>query len=340
MAVSIEKDPQTAINDTSFGDLSWSNVDNVKTSNNAYATVSLVPTQLWSNIYTYTTNLTHASVTNWVGGAISTKPTLPNTIENKIASVVNTTYNGKTALTYVHIQSNAVFPNQMVNFFNGCSNLTEVSQIPNGVTTMTYTFRSCSNLVNVPVIPNSVTTMISTFYSCSNLVNVPVIPNSVTNMSQTFRSCSNLVNAPVIPNSVTSMPYTFYYCNNLVNAPAIPNSVTSMSQTFGYCFNLVNAPAIPNSVTDMYSTFRSCSNLVNAPAIGSKVVNMSYSFYSCTNLIGNITLVNANVTNLANCFTGTNASKAKTLYVPAGSATYTLAMDKCDGKNGVTVVAY
>ena len=116
MAVSI-KDPQTTTNDTSFGDLSWSNTDNVKTSNNAYATVSLAPTQLWSNIYTYTTNATHASVTNWVGGAISTKPTLPNTIENKIASVVNTTYNGKTALTYVYIQSNAVFPNQMVSFF-------------------------------------------------------------------------------------------------------------------------------------------------------------------------------------------------------------------------------
>ena len=317
MAVSIEKDPQTAINDTSFGDLSWSNVDNVKTSNNAYATVALAPTQLWSNIYTYTTNATHASVTNWVGGAISTKPTLPNTIENKIASVVNTTYNGKTALTYVHIQSNAVFPNQMVNFFNGCSNLTEVSQIPNGVTTMAYTFRLCSNLVNVPV-----------------------IPNSVTNMYYTFGNCSNLVNAPAIPNSVTDMRYTFYGCSNLVNAPVIPNGVTSMVNTFYGCSNLVNAPVIPNGVTTMAYTFRLCSNLVNAPVMGSKVVNMLGSFQNCTNLIGDITLVNANITNLTNCFYGTNASKAKTLYVPSGSATYTKAMAQCDGKNGVTVVAY
>lgn len=270
MAV-FEKNPQTAINDTSFGDLSWSNVDNVKTSNNAYATVSLAPTQLWSNIYTYTTNSTHASVTNWVGGAISTKPILPNTIENKTASIVNTTYTKKTALTYVYIQSNAVFPNQMVNFFNGCFNLTEVSQIP----------------------------------------------NSVTNMSRTFHSCNSLVNAPVIPNSVTNMAYTFGSCSNLVNAPVIPNSVTAMYYTFGNCFNLVNAPVI-----------------------GSKVVNMSYSFCNCTNLIGDITLVNANVTNLTNCFYGTNASKSKTLYVPAGSKTYNLAIARCDGKNGVTVVAY
>lgn len=270
MAVSI-KDPQTTTNDTSFGDLSWSNTDNVKTSNNAYATVSLVPTQLWSNIYTYTTNATHASVTNWVGGAISTKPTLPNTIENKIASVGNTTYNGKTALTYVHIQSNAVFPNQMVNFFNGCSNLTGVSQIPNSVTNMSSTFHSCSSLVNVPVIPNSVTNMHTTFYSCSSLINAPVISNSVTNMSYTFRKCSNLV---------------------------------------------------------------------NAPTIGANVVAMYRTFYNCTNLIGDITLVNANVTNLTQCFYGTNASKPKTLYVPTGSATYNLAMAQCDGKNGVTVVPY
>jgi hypothetical protein len=339
MAV-FEKDPQTAINDTSFGDLSWSNVDNVKTSNNAYATVSLAPTQLWSNIYTYTTNSTHASVTNWVGQAISTKPILPNTIENKTASIVNTTYNGKTALTYVYIQSNAVFPNQMVKFFNGCSNLTEVSQIPNSVADMSSTFYSCSNLVNAPVIPNSVTNMSYTFRSCSKLVNAPVIPNSVTDISYTFQFCSNLTEVSQIPNSVTNMSYTFYSCSKLVNAPVIPNSVTNMSRTFYSCSNLVNAPVIPNSVTDMRYTFHACSKLVNAPVIGSNVVNMNSSFYNCTNLIGDITLVNANITNLTNCFYGTNASKPKTLYVPAGSATYNLAIAQCDGKNGVTVVAY
>ena len=122
--------------------------------------------------------------------------------------------------------------------FDSCTNLVNVTKIPDSVITMTSTFYSCSNLVNAPVIPNSVVYMSGTFYNCINLVNAPVIPNSVIDMSQTFIVCYNLVNAPVIPNSVINMAETFQYCNNLVNAPVIPNSVINMSQTFYYCYNL------------------------------------------------------------------------------------------------------
>jgi len=67
---------------------------------------------------------------------------------------------------------------------------------------------------------------------------------------------------------------------------------------------------------------------------------MYATFQSCSNLVGDIVIKNANVTNFTNCFYGCDASKAKTLKCPAGSASYNLAINVCNGKNGVTVVAY
>jgi hypothetical protein len=113
-----------------------------------------------------------------------------------------------------------------------------------------------------------------------------------------------------------------------------------MGGTFNGCTKLVNASTIGAKVTLMYSTFGYCTNLVTAPTIGANVTNMAYAFISCTKLAGNITIVNANVTNFTGCFLLCNASLAKNLRCPTGSATATLAQSICNGKNGVTVVNY
>ena len=190
-----------------------------------------------------------------------------------------------------------------------------------------------------PVIVNAATTFNgkTTLTNCYINASVAFVGNTMTNA---FRSCSNLIEVDLIPNSVTSMYYTFGDCTNLVNAPTIPANVTTMAFTFYSCTNLVNAPTIPANVTNMYSTFRYCSKLVNAPTIPANVTNMAYTFQSCTNLVGDITVVNANVTNFTNCFYGCNASLAKTLYCPTGSASYNLAINVSNGINGVTVIAY
>jgi len=67
-------------------------------------------------------------------------------------------------------------------------------------------------------------------------------------------------------------------------------------------------------------------------------------FRGCSNLIGDIIIKATDVTVLADCFTDTNASKAKTMKCwkyenGADSGTYNLAMNVCDGKNGVTVTS-
>ncbi|OQA64079.1 MAG: hypothetical protein BWY38_03078 [Ignavibacteria bacterium ADurb.Bin266] len=262
----------------------------------------------WNTIYTYTVNATATTVTAWIGGEASNDVTVPSKIGNTIGDKrlpafynSNSTFRGNTAVRTVNIEDNSTW------FVGGTMN-----------------------------------TMADAFNGCRLLTGVNSIPANVTNMYCTFRNCPNLVNAPTIPANVTSMAYTFYSCSNLVNAPAIPAKVTNMHYTFYSCSNLVNAPTIPANVTSMHYTFYSCSNLVNAPEIGQNVVNHHSTFKSCTNLAGNITLINTSVTeaNMTNMFYGCNASIAKNLRCPSGSATYNSAINVVDGKNGVTVVAY
>jgi len=96
----------------------------------------------WATIFTYTTNATHATVTNWVGEGISTSPIIPDKIEHKKTIITPaTTFNAKTALTNCYIRDNVSFvDNSMVNAFKDCTNLIEVDKIPANVTDMASTF--------------------------------------------------------------------------------------------------------------------------------------------------------------------------------------------------------
>jgi len=185
------------------------------------------------------------------------------------------------------------------------SDLVNIDSLPNNVNNLRYTFMNCTNLVNAPEIPNSVTSMYYTFTGCTNLVNAPVIPDSVTNMTYAFSGCSSLVCIPSLSNNITDLSSTFTLCKSLVDAPVIPNGVTNMQSAFGSCSNLVNAPVIPNSVTNLYDTFGDCTNLVDAPAIPNSVIDMERTFEGCTNLINAPTIPNS-VTGLYFTFSQTN----------------------------------
>ena len=275
----------------------------------------------------YTTNDTATLVTKYIG--TKRHVVVPNKIEGKPVVLQNGSY------------SSGVFTNNQniisVRFSDGV-------KFTNN--TMWGTFLNCSNLVNVSVIPNSVTSMQRMFYGCYKLVNAPVIPNSVTSMDGTFMGCFGLVNAPVIPNSVTDMSWTFDRCYNLINAPVIPANVSDMTGTFNGCYSLVNAPVIPNGVTDMGWAFLGCASLINAPVIPNSVMYMSYTFQSCRNLKGNIFIKSNRIdnTSMQDCFG--NTTLPKNVYIPytgynaiantwnaAFNATYGI-----NGKNGVTVM--
>jgi len=96
----------------------------------------------WSTIYTYTTNATATTITNWIGANISTSPNIPQIIngQNVVVNAGSTFYN-KSAFTNCYINNNVTFvSNSMLKAFYNCVNLIGVDLIPNSVTNMSYTF--------------------------------------------------------------------------------------------------------------------------------------------------------------------------------------------------------
>ena len=86
-----------------------------------------------------------------------------------------------------------------------------------GVTDMNKCFEGCTNLVQVSNIPDSVTNMSLCFNGCKSLTSVPNIPNSVTNMGLCFKGCTSLTSVPNIPNSVKDMDWCFVGCKSLTS---------------------------------------------------------------------------------------------------------------------------
>lgn len=64
-----------------------------------------------------------------------------------------------------------------------------------GVEDMSYCFFGCTNLVQVSALPEGVTNMSYCFVGCTNLTEAPAIPESVTNMNSCFGVCSKLEGA-------------------------------------------------------------------------------------------------------------------------------------------------
>ena len=105
----------------------------------------------------------------------------------------------------------------MKKCFEGCTNLVQVSNIPDSITDMWRCFKGCTKLEQVPNIPDSVTNMSHCFYCCTSLTSVPNIPNSVTNMWSCFEGCTKLEQVPNIPNSVKDMIWCFVGCTSLTS---------------------------------------------------------------------------------------------------------------------------
>ena len=101
--------------------------------------------------------------------------------------------------------------------FKGCTSLTSVLNIPDGVTDMSWCFSGCTKLEQVPNIPDGITDMSLCFKGCTKLERVPNIPNSVTDMDSCFSGCTKLERVPNLPNSVTNMYSCFQGCTSLTS---------------------------------------------------------------------------------------------------------------------------
>ena len=168
--------------------------------------------------------------------------------------------------------------------FEDCTNLVQVSNIPNSVTNMRCCFNGCTKLEHVPNIPNSVTNMSYCFNGCTKLERVPNIPDSVTDMSYCFNGCTKLEQVPTIPDGVTNMDSCFKGCTSLVQVLNIPDSITNMWNCFEGCTKLEHVPTIPDGVTNMRRCFNGCTKLVQVPNIPDGVTDMFCCFGDCTSL--------------------------------------------------------
>lgn len=159
--------------------------------------------------------------------------------------------------------------------FYNCTELEQISKLPDTVKSMRYTFRGCTNLDEICELPNGLENMLSTFMQ-TGITKAPIIPQSVNNMTGTFNSCSSLIEPPVIPNGVTSLRITFLNCTALKYAPNIPDSVETMESTFEGCTSLETATTIPSSVTNIIKTYRGCINLRGKLEINANITGKTF----------------------------------------------------------------
>ena len=171
--------------------------------------------------------------------------------------------------------------NSINYLFQECSSLTEITGLPDTITSMNGAFCDCTSLVNAPIIPSSVTSMESTFSDCTSLVTAPTIPNSVINMNFTFSGCTGLTTAPVIPSSVTNMYGTFQGCTNLIGNVNIESSnVNNASYVFTDTTKEINVYVPEGSIT--YTTFRA---LTTSNGMPSNVILNDEVFYTVQILV-------------------------------------------------------
>ena len=136
---------------------------------------------------------------------------------------------------------------------------------PTGLTELLNTFNGVTNIVYSPEIPSTVTNMNGTYRGTNNLVEIPAIPSGVTTMSYAFRNCASVVDASniVIPNSATNVSNIFSGCTSLIRAPEIPSTATSVSGAFNDCTSLrsaiINIPDYKNITVS--TIFANCTNL-------------------------------------------------------------------------------
>ena len=194
--------------------------------------------------------------------------------------------------------------------FAGCTALTSVSDIPDGVYDIDNAFWGCTSLPKVTMSKNndSLYMMRYAFYN-SGVTELEIYTSSTnaTNpFAETFTKCNKLKKLTLNIKHLTtlsglgkstSVEEIYFYSDDLRNidyafegwtslrvTSPIPYGITSMVSTFRNCDSLEECPSIPDTVISMQQCFYDCDSLVECPEIGDNVGNMNYAFYHCDKL--------------------------------------------------------
>lgn len=198
--------------------------------------------------------------------------------------------------------------------FRNCQSLTNVADIPNGVTNMERTFQNCISLVNAPNIPNSVVNMLDTFANCRSLIKLPDLPASVEKITSAFENCISAIETQNISEGIRNLEFVYTSCTNLIKCRPLPESAIYTRYVYDGCNKLTEVPPIPRNSIMQFGMYARCSNLVTAPVIPQNVADVGQCFVACTNLSGDILILSNCITN-AEWFTSGSTS-TKNVYIP------------------------
>ena len=164
--------------------------------------------------------------------------------------------NFKSSITKVVIDENITpLKNSMKHWFNGLSDITEITDInkidTSNVTDMSYLFDTCRALTSLDLSSfntSNVTNMSFMFSNCTNLNNVNLNyfnTSNVTTMEYMFNTCQNLTSLDLSSfntSSVTNMNRMFISCQNLTTIHTSSNFVTTgLTSTYNYMFEYCNS---------------------------------------------------------------------------------------------------
>jgi len=236
--------------------------------------------ETWNNMTTATTVNLSSGESIYVRGILSSNQTLGQYTHFSMTGDIKASGN----INYLWNKNNPDTPLKDYcgcNLFNGCTALTDVSELTLPATALTqfcyvYMFSGCRLLTTAPELP--ATTLAYSCYSgmfrnCTSLTTVPELP--ATTLAETcynamFDGCTNLTTAPTLPaTNLAEYCYQnmFSGCTSLTTAPELPATTLKShcyKKMFLGCTSLTTAPVLPATTLASWcydTMFASCTNL-------------------------------------------------------------------------------
>ena len=164
-------------------------------------------------------------------------------------------------------------------------NITKCLNIRNDITNMFGFFYNFALLTEIPELPSGITSLRDTFFGCTSFNQQVNIPSTVTLTNGTFFECESFNQPVVIPDGVETLNGTLYGCTNFNSFINFGSGVKILDNTLYGCTSFNQSVTIPNSVTDILYLFFGCtsySSTITFDVLSDSDLNLSNIFTNST----------------------------------------------------------